>query len=151
MARIEVTGGHFKPSTASRFVGASMLLVPKAGQHVVRRSVRDLESFKVCDGVWARCFDETGAWTRALSTAAVAGAPGALANLAIPTFFIGQKALITWANALVGATAAATALRSQRLVRFQARFIAGEALEAKASEREVMRRLPQIYRVLASG
>lgn len=150
MARIEVVAGDFLPNERSRFEGASMLLHPRAGTGCLRHRPTDITRFSIRDGVWARWFEEWGEWTRAMKVAAVAGVPLALANLPIvSTAFTGQRALLTWANALIGATAATAALKSGRSVRFDARFESGRALQALAPERALMMRLPHIYRAMA--
>jgi hypothetical protein len=150
MARIEVVAGDFLPNGRSRFDGASMLLHPRAAAGCLRHRPTDIIRFSISDGVWARWFLESGDWTRAIKVAAVAGAPLALANLPIfSTAFPGQRALLTWANALIGAAAATAALKSERMVRFDVGFDSGRALQARAPERALMVRLPHIYRAMA--
>lgn len=148
MARIEVVGGDFRENPKSRFEGATMVLCTRRDGKLVRRTPVDITRFRVREGAWARCFDEAGDWTRALASAAVVGLPGAAINFAVPTFFLGQRALVTWANALIGAAAATAALKSDRMVRFDAHF-GGDLLQARVEERALMLRLRHIYRVLA--
>lgn len=127
-----------------------MVLCAPASEHrMIRRRPDEIARFRVRDGYWARLFDDAGDWTRALCYAAVAGAPAAGANFLAPTFFLGQKALVTWANALVGAAAATAALKSHRMVRFDAQFDGGHALQGRAEERALMLRLPHIYQAMA--
>lgn len=151
MTAIKVIGGDFEPDPRSRFERAVMRLCMehKGERRVVRHVPADLTRFRVRDGAWARFFDEAGDWTRALASSALAGAPLAGVNLVMPTFFFGQQALVTWANALIGSAAAAAAIKSRRMVRFEAHFATGAVLHARVEERALMARLPHFYRALA--
>lgn len=151
VSAIEVIAGDFKPDPRSCFERAAMRLCRehRGATRLVRLTPADLTRFRVRDGAWARFFDEAGDWTRALATAALAGAPLSGVNLIAPTFFFGQQALITWANALIGSAAAAAAIKSKRMVRFEAHFGPGAVLHARVEERALMARLPHFYRALA--
>jgi hypothetical protein len=147
MSQIEVVGGDFESDPRSRFSGTSMVLWNGSGRALRRPG--DLVRFRVREGLWARCFEEAGDWSRALGASAIAGAPGAAANLFLPTTFLGQAALITWANAMIGGAAAAAAVKSGQRVLFEVTFAEGARLRARTQERVLMQRLPAIYRALA--
>ncbi|MBY0447748.1 MAG: hypothetical protein K2P95_03575 [Hyphomonadaceae bacterium] len=133
----------FAPDARSRMEGASLILfLEEQGKlRQVRKRAIDLSSFHVCDGVWEEYLQRAGCWTRAISSAATVGAPAAAANQMLAEFFPGQRAILTWANAVLGATAAAAAMQSQRPVRFKARFNDGLKLEARAPEAALTARL----------
>ncbi len=148
MARIEVLGGDFMPNPKSRFEGMAMLLCARGEGTLTAYQTGEIVRFGIRDGAWARMFIDAGDWTRALGSAAVAGVPAVGVNW-LPTLFLGQKEIVTWANALIGAAAATAALKSARMVRFEVRFASSKLLLARAPERGLMMRLPHIYRAIA--
>lgn len=153
MDRIEVIRGSFHPDPKARFQGQTMVLhvASKDSVQIVRRTPKDLMTFRICDGPLARYFSDLGDWTRVLTSAAVAGAPAAVANAVLPSFVFGQKTFITWSNALVGAIVATSTLKSERKVVFSASFRDGRSLVARAEERRLMSRLPTIFRAIETG
>ena len=142
--KIEIRAGDFVAHPASRMLPDGFLLF--AGAVPVRQRYRasDLAAFRVHDGVWARRLDEVCSWAAALSASAVAGLPGAAANTVLPDFFLGQKGLVTWVNAMLGGVAAVSALKSPRQVLFTVRFTDGRRLQACGAEQELTARLPRI-------
>lgn len=151
MDKIAVVRGDFKDHPRSRFQGTAMML-HRAVPNVVpesRYSATRLTSFKQCDGFWEKYFAEAGEWTRGITAAGLSGVPLAGATFVFNDFLPGQKALLTWANAFIGGTAALAASRSTRPVRFQARFDDGLFVEGKVEEQKLMKRLPAIVNALA--
>ena len=146
MSRIIVLGGDFTAHPKARFDQATMVLpAPRAGAaRWVRHPPSHVSEFRVCDGVWERTLGEASDWSRALTAAAKVGAAPAAMNLLLPDFFFGQKALVTWLNAVVGGAAATAALKSDRDVRFRVRFNDGANLDAKTRERGLTLRMPQL-------
>ena len=148
-----MTGGDFKDHARSRFHGASMILYrPHKGElRQTRYSPTTLSSFKLMDGAWDRYFIDSGEWTRGLAAATLAGIPGAGLNFFFADLFPGQKALVTWANALIGGAAATAAIKSSRQVRFRARFNDATILEGRAEERQLTSRMPYIMNALIAA
>ncbi|ACT59907.1 hypothetical protein [Hirschia baltica] len=141
--KIEVIGGDFLPHPKAKFVRSGMqLYVGEGGKlRAVNYRLEEIVAVQIRDSWWIRWWDKSSDWTKAVLASGLAGLPGAGANFMLPEFVWGQKAIVTWANSVIGGVAAAAAIKNSRRVRFYAQFSDGAKLKAKAEQRELNERL----------
>gem|GEM_PF-5775241 len=144
--KIEVTGGDFLPHPKTKFGRSGMQLYVGDGGKMKPVSYRpeDIIAVKIRDGFIIRWWDKSSDWTKAILASGLAGLPGAGANFMLPEFVWGQKAIVTWANSIIGGVAAAAAIKNSRRVRFHAQFTDGTKLKAKAEQRELNEKITKL-------
>ncbi|MFC7291476.1 hypothetical protein [Hirschia litorea] len=144
--KIEVTGGDFLPHPKARFVRTGIqLYIGEGGKYrAVSYRSEDIVSVQIRDNWWIRWWDKSSDWTKAVLASGLAGLPGAGANFMLPEFVWGQKAIVTWANSVIGGVAAAAAIKNSRRVRFHAQFVDGSKLKARAEQRVLNEKLMKL-------
>jgi hypothetical protein len=151
--QIDVVGGDFISHPKSRFSANRIVLFapPIEAARSIKYKPSDLAAFRVDEGWWQQPLDEIGDWAAALAAAGAAGTTGTAANMILPQFFPGQRAIVTWANAVIGGAAATAALKSRRRIRFKARFNDGQKLIATAEERTLTSQIPRLLSATLSA
>lgn len=144
--KIEVIGGDYLPHPKTKFGRSGMhLYVGEGGQlKPVNYKLEEIVAVKIHDSWWIRWWDKSSDWTKAVLASGLAGLPGAGANFMLPEFVWGQKAIVTWANSVIGGVAAAAAIKNSRRVRFHAQFVDGKKLKGKAEQRELNDKLTKL-------
>ncbi len=151
--KIEVIGGDFLPHPKTKFVRSGMqLYIGNGGKFTsVNYRLEDIVAVQIRDSMWIRWWDKSSDWTKAVLASGLAGLPGAGANFMLPEFVWGQKAIVTWANSVIGGVAATAAIKNSRRVRFHAQFTDGAKLKAKAEQRELNEKITKLLSAKAKA